>query len=114
MAILFLSSVLAIISLSSLAWYFARKRDTWFDWDWMLSVAPVTLWFALISRGIGPQGPDQIIELVFIAGAIPLLLSLRVFALDALFQNARRNSIFIFVVCMVLPIAVRFTMPAFL
>ena len=114
MAILFLSSVLAVISLSSIAWFFARKRDTWFDWDWMLSMLPVAVWFFLVSRGIGPQSSDQVIELAFITGSIPLLLSLRVFILDKLFTNARRNSIAIFIFCMIIPVVVRFAMPTLL
>jgi len=114
MAALFLYSVVAIISFSSIAWHFSRKYDTWFDWDWLLCILPSVTWFALISRGIGPQTPDQVIEIICITGLIPLLFTLRVFVLDKLFNNTKRNSVIIFFICMVAPIVIRFALPEFL
>jgi len=114
MAALFLYSVAAIIIFSSLAWYFARKDDTWFDWDWLLCVLPTFVWFMLIGQGIGPQTQDQVIELVCLTGLIPLLLTFRVFVLDKLLANAKRSSIIVFSICMVAPVFFRFALPAYL
>ncbi len=114
MAALFLYSITAIILLSSIAWYFARRRKTWFDWDWLLCTLPTAIWFALVTRGIGSQNQDQIIELAYITGLIPTVFTLRVFILDKLFKNAKRNSIFIFAICMATPIIFRFYPPSFI
>jgi len=114
MAALFLYSITAILLFSSVAWHFSRKRDTWFDWDWLLCILPTAIWFALITRGVGPQNQEQIIELIGITGLIPLMLTLRVFVLDRVFKNAKRNSIVVFFICLIAPVIFRLALPGFL
>jgi len=111
MAALFLYSVVAILLFSAIAWHFSRKKGSWFDWDWLLCILPTAIWFALISRGIGPKNQEQIIELISITGLIPILLTLRVFVLDKLFKNAKINSLVIFCICITAPILFRLLLP---
>jgi len=111
MAILYLYSVILIMLFSSVAWVFARKYGTWFDWDWLLCFLPTTIWFILVSKGIGPFNENLIIEAAGITGLVPLLLTFRVFVLDKLLSNAKNNSLFIFVICAISPVILRFTIP---
>ncbi len=113
MAILYLYSVILIMLFSSVAWIFARKYDTWFDWDWLLCMLPTSIWFVLIIRGIGPYNENQIFEIAAITVFVPFLLTLRVFLLDRLF-NAKNNSLAIFAICMLSPVVARFLLPQFL
>jgi len=112
MAILYLYSVVLIMLFSSVAWIFARRYDTWFDWDWLLCFLPTTIWFVLVSKGIGPFNENLIIEAACITGLIPLLLTFRVFVLDKLLNNAKNNSLFIFIICTISPVVFRFTIAA--
>ncbi len=112
MAILYLYSVVLIMLLSSVTWVFARKYDTWFDWDWLLCFLPTTIWFALVAKGVGPYNENLVIEAACITGLVPLLLAFRVFILDRLFGNAKRNSLFIFAICVVSPVVFRFFVPS--
>ncbi len=114
MAILYLYSVILIMLLSSVAWVFARKYDTWFDWDWLLCVLPTSIWFILVSKGVGPYSESLVIEAAAITGLIPLLLTFRVFILDKLFSNAKNSSLFIFAICTISPVVFRFAIPPFL
>jgi len=114
MAALFLYSIVAILFFSSIAWHFSRKLDTWFDWDWLLCMLPTAIWFALVTRGIGSESQNQILELIYVTGLVPLLFTLRVFILDRLFTNAKINSIIIFIICIAAPAAFRFAPPTFL
>ena len=114
MAILYLYSVVLIMLFSSVAWVFARRYDTWFDWDWLLCFLPTSIWFVLISKGVGPYNESLIIEAAAVTGLIPLLLTFRVFVLDKLLGNAKNSSLFIFVICTISPVFFRFAIPPFL
>lgn len=112
MAILYLYSVVLIMLLSSVAWVFARKYKTWFDWDWLLCFLPTTIWFVLVMKEIGPYSENLVIEAALITGLVPLLLTFRVFVLDKLLNTAKNNSLFIFAICVVSPVIIRFFIPS--
>ena len=114
MAILYLYSVVLIMLFSSVAWIFARKYDTWFDWDWLLCFLPTTIWFALVVKGIGPYNENLVIEAACITVLVPLLLTFRVFVLDKLLNTAKSSSLFIFAICVVSPVVFRFFVVSFL
>ncbi len=114
MAILYLYSVILILLLSSVAWVFARRYGTWFDWDWLLCFLPTSVWFFLVLRGVGPQSEQLFMEAAAITGLVPLLLTFRVFVLDRLLGNARNSSLLILAVCTLSPVLLRFVMPPLL
>ena len=94
------------------AWYTARKRQTWFDWDYATVFAPMPIWLIYSIIQIGSNGLSNLIEILIIAAFLPLALSLRVFLMDRFWKNAKRNSLWIFFLCcIVLPLILRIGMP---
>jgi hypothetical protein len=95
------------------AWYFARKRHSWFGWDYATVFAPMPIWFTLAIAQVGAKGMSNLMELLIIAAFVPLAVSCRVFLLDQQWNNPTRNSLVIFFLCcVVLPLGLRLAMPA--
>ena len=111
MVVLFIILVAVILILSAPSYYYANKQNNWFKWDYGLCIAPLAFWFLLVAIGIGPQSLANLIELIIIGGIVPILLAFRIFFLDKVLSTPRRNSIIIFVLCMIIPIILRLTMP---
>jgi len=111
MAVYFLMHALMIAVLSSAGFLYAKRKKTWCDWDILLTFIPITTWFVLASHGYGPSSAGNLMELKILAVAIPSLYSLRVFILDRFFPNYKRTSLYIFAVCNIIPIGLRFLMP---
>lgn len=94
------------------AWYVARKRQSWFVWDYATVFAPMFIWFALALAQVGNQGMSNLVELFVIAAVVPLAVSCRVFLLDRKWNDPTKNSIVIFTLCcIVLPLGLRLTIP---
>jgi hypothetical protein len=55
----------------------------WSTYDYASLVVPFLLWIALTLLGIGPQSLSNVLELFAIVLLVPLLLSARIFLLDA-------------------------------
>ena len=94
------------------AWYVARKRGTWFGWDYLTILAPIPFWYMLSILDIGPQSLGNLVELLVVGAFIPIALSCRVFLLDQLSRNAIRSSLAICALSIVLPLGLRLTMPS--
>ncbi|MEE9270170.1 MAG: hypothetical protein V3V49_07905 [Candidatus Krumholzibacteria bacterium] len=103
--------ILVIAVVVSPLWFYARKRNRWFGWDYALLTAPLAIWFLLVMAGIGPQSLSNIIELFIIALVVILLLYARVFVIDAASKHYRVNSMVVFVLACAAPVILRFTMP---
>lgn len=111
MVVYFLMHILMIAILASPGVLYAKHKQTWCAWDIFLTFIPIAIWFILISRGIGAQSAGNLMELKILAVGIPLLFSLRVFILDRFLTNHKKNSLYMFLACSLLPIGLRFFMP---
>ena len=94
------------------AWYVARRRGTWFGWDYLTILAPIPFWYVLSILGVGSQSLSNFIELLFVSAFIPIALSCRVFLLDQLSRTAMRSSLVICALSTVLPLGLRLAMPS--
>src|SRR5947207_2998047 len=95
------------------AWYVARKRESWFAWDYATVFAPMPIWLALAVVQIGAKRMSNLVELLIVAAIVPLAVSARVFLLDSKWSNPTRNSLGVLFFCVVvLPLALRLAMPA--
>ena len=111
MAVYFLMHALMIAVLSSAGFLYSKRKKTWCDWDILLTFIPIGIWFVLMSRGIGFNSAGNLMELKILAVAIPSLYSLRVFILDRFFPDYKKTSLYIFALCIVIPIGLRLLMP---
>lgn len=94
------------------AWFMARKRRAWYDWDYMSLLAPLPLWLMLTILHIGAASlTNLVIEPIVVALFVPLALSLRVFVLDRIFTNLGRSSKLILAACLFLPLWLRLFLP---
>lgn len=92
-------------------WLVAKRRGTWFSWDYTLPVVPATLWLFLAGAGVGPQSLSNLVELLAVLAVVPLAVWVRVFALDRAWKNQQLNSVACFVCCLALPVVLRVSMP---
>jgi hypothetical protein len=93
------------------AWYVARKRGTWFGWDYLTILAPIPFWYVLSILGLGPRSLGNFVELFVVGAFIPIAVSCRVFLLDQLSRNAIRSSLAICALSILLPLGLRLAMP---
>jgi hypothetical protein len=94
------------------AWFFARQRRAWYDWDYMSLFAPLPLWLVLTILHIGSNDiASLVVEPILVALFVPVALSLRVFLLDNLFKDIGRISKFTLGACLFLPLWLRLVMP---
>ena len=108
----FLIWLASSFSLCIPAWYVARKRQSWFEWDYATVLAPIPIWFALALARIGAQSMANLVEVLIIAAFVPVAVSCRVFLLDGKWNNPTRNSLAVFLLCgVVLPLGLRLAMP---
>jgi hypothetical protein len=92
--IIYITVVIALAAvLSGPAWLAARKRNTWFSWDYATIVVPFAFWVILAGGGVGAQSLSNLIELVILLALVPAALSTRVFALDGFSKQPYLNSI---------------------
>lgn len=75
------------------AWYVARKRRSWFAWDYATVFAPMPIWLVLAVIQVGAKSMSNLVELLVIAAAVPLAVSVRVFWLDGKWNDPTRNSL---------------------
>jgi hypothetical protein len=92
MIVLSVLIVVVVLLASAPAWWVARKRGTWFGWDYATLFAPFALWFLLAAAGFGAQSLSNIVELMGLVVLIPALHYVRVWLLDRWFKSARANS----------------------
>ena len=97
--------------LCSPAWYIARKRGSWFSWDYVTVFGPPLFWFMLAIAHIGSQSLSNLIELVIVAAFIPLAVWSRVLLLDRFSKAPKRNSLVVCGVCFLVPLILRVAMP---
>jgi hypothetical protein len=94
------------------AWYVARRRAVWFEWDYLVVFLPLPLWLAFVITQIGwPSMSNFFVELLVILAFVPFALSLRVFLLDRFFKNPEHASMAVCAVCLAFPLVLRATMP---
>lgn len=94
------------------AWYVARKRQTWYGWDYGTVFAPIPIWLALAIVQIGSNSMSNLVEVLILAALVPLAVSARIFLLDRWWGNPMRNSLVMLFICtVVLPLGLRLTMP---
>ena len=107
--------VLAMIIVTSIAsapaWWVARRRGTWLNWDYASLVTPFALWVALASAGFGAQSLGNLIEPVGLVAIIPLAHSIRVFLIDRWSKAAHAKSIAVFALVSVVAIGLRAFVP---
>jgi len=95
------------------AWYVARKRHSWYGWDYATVFAPIPIWLSLAIIQVGANSMSNLVELLILGAFVPLAVSARVFLLDRWWKNQLRNSLVILVICtVVLPLGLRLAMPA--
>lgn len=94
------------------AWFAARRRRAWYDWDYMSLLAPLPLWLALCILHVGSDNiANLVIEPILVAIFVPAVLSLRVFLLDRFFKDLGRMSQLTLGACLFLPLWLRLIMP---
>ena len=94
------------------AWFVARKRRAWYDWDYMSLFAPLPLWLALCILHIGSQAViNLVIEPILVAAFMPAALSFRVFLLDRFAVDRGRSSQLTLAACVFLPLWLRLLTP---
>jgi hypothetical protein len=73
------------------ACYIARKRKSWFGWDYATILGPLPFWYVLAR--IGPQSRSKLIQkliqLAIVAAFVPLAVWTRVFAVGRFRRNRR-------------------------
>ncbi len=106
---------LALLATSGLlcvpAWYVARRRKSWFGWDYVSVFAPMPFWYALFILQIGAQSLSNLVELLIVGAFVPMAVSCRVFLLDRISQNSIRSSVLTCAICLVVPLGLRLGMP---
>jgi len=114
MTFFFLGMIL-VTSLASIpALRLARRRKTWFGWDYATLVTPFALWLGLVSAGFGAQSLGNLVEPLTLVAVIPISHSIRIFLVDSWSKSARKNSIAVFACCNLIAIGLRAFVPLIL
>lgn len=107
----FLILLVASVLLCVPAWYIARKRKSWFGWDYATVLGPLPFWYVLAIARIGSQSLSNLIELVIVAAFVPLAVWSRVFVVDRVSKEPARSSLIACGVCFLVPLVLRLAMP---
>jgi hypothetical protein len=110
MEFLILLVVMALLCLP--AWYVARKRQSWFGWDYATVLGPLPFWYALAVSRVGSASMSNLIELLVVAAFVPLAVSGRVFVADRILKQPMRWSLVVCGTCFLVPLILRLAMPA--
>lgn len=108
----FLISLAITVLLCMPAWYVARKRESWFGWDYATVLGPLPFWYALALANVGSASMSNLIELLVVAAFVPLAVSGRVFVADPLSKQPMRWSLVVCGMCSLVPLILRLAMPA--
>lgn len=103
--------VISVIALSAAlcapAWWFARKRDAWFPWDYATIIVPFVVWIGLAAFGFGAPSLSDLAEPVILAAVISALVSFRVFVTDGRLSSPRVGSIAVLVTSVLAAVGLR-------
>ena len=94
------------------AWLVARKDGRWYTTDYISMFGPVPLWLMLYALRIGPMSLSNLLEVLVVIVVVPILVSLRVVALDRV-CDPKRSSVVVCGAAMLFPLLLRLTVPPF-
>ncbi len=108
---LFSACILLFVICSSVAYFFARKRNAIYWSDLILPLVVVFGWVAITASGFGHQSLSHVIEVPIALLFTLVIFNIRVFVIDKYSMNYRKNSYIVLFLSIVFIFLLRAFMP---
>ena len=111
MLVMILASALISLALSAPAWWFARRRNSFYPWEPLLPAVPGPLWVLLTYLGIGPQSLGNLVEVPLVIAVFAALTYLRAFCFQGWGVPRRTGAAIMAALVLLVPLVTRMVFP---